>query len=417
MSETFESSELREVKHNPWVMGLALSPLLLSLAAVVAAITVDPKFMAVVFHPAIAGIFATFFAWRRNWRPRFVQGAVRADRAGIRIGERLVPHAAIKEAFVVPRAHDKPTMVRVVRRGLAPAIELAVRDVAEGRRLLHAMGFDASQTVAHFRVMSQGAGGTRQGFAAMGVFVIFSAAMGAFAALARHREVIPVLLPLGVMAMAAMMLTPTHLDVGADGVATRWLFSKRFIGYGEVLDVSRYEAGMGSSKRSGIALTLHSGEVHRIPVGATGWDDARIAMVEERIREAMDTFRQGGADADAALLRRGDRPVAEWMVALRAIGAGANATMRTAPLARDRLWRILEDPQAGHTSRVAAAVALGVESDEADKARLREAAEATAAPRLRVAIEAAAAARDEELAAAYAEIEEAEAAEQKKRAS
>jgi hypothetical protein len=210
------------------------------------------------------------------------------------------------------------------------------------------------------------------------------------------------------------MLVPAQLEVGADGIASSWLFWKRFIGYGEILEMERYEAGVGRSRRSGIALTLHSGEVYKIAVGSVGWDDARVAMVEERVREAMDTFQQGGAEAEAALLQRGDRPVAEWIVALRSIGAGANATMRTAPLARDRLWRILEDPQARQSARAAAAVALGAESDESDKGRMREAAEATAAPRLRVAITAAAAARDEELAEAYAEIEAAEAAEQKK---
>ena len=139
--------------------------------------------------------------------------------------------------------------------------------------------------------------------------------------------------------------------------------------------------------------------------GQANWNDQRVAIIQERICEAMETFRSGGAAAAGALLRRGKRPVSEWIATLRAIGAGANADMRTAPLPRENLFRIVESPTSSAAERAAAAVAAGVEIDDDGRARLRRAAEAVAAPRLRIAIEAAAGTDDAALAEALSEVE------------
>jgi hypothetical protein len=82
--------------------------------------------------------------------------------------------------------------------------------------------------------------------------------------------------------------------------------------------------------------------------------------------------------------------------------------MRTAPIPRERLFRVVEDASLDPTSRAAAAVALGLELDDEGRARLRAAAEAMAAPKLRFAIEKAAsphAAEDSAIKAALAELE------------
>src|SRR5262249_28225525 len=159
--------------------------------------------------------------------------------------------------------------------------------------------------------------------------------------------------------------------------------------------VSRYEAGWGRSRRIGIKLTLRSGEEVQIPVTTRSWGDNELALIEERIREAREAYRTGGAEADAALLKRGDREVSAWVSMLRTIGAGANADMRTAPVPRERLFRIVEDPASPAIDRAAAAVALGADLDEDGRRRLADAAHATAAPKLRVAIEKAADRSDE----------------------
>jgi hypothetical protein len=144
-----------------------------------------------------------------------------------------------------------------------------------------------------------------------------------------------------------------------------------------------------------LKIVLSSGEEVLVPIGhkvGHKVHDKRPALIEERLRAAMDGYREGGAAGDAAVLRQGGRSTSAWISALRAIGVGANADMRTAPLPRERLFRIVEDASAAPADRAAAAaaVALGTELDDDERARLAHAAEVTAAPGLRVALAAAA---------------------------
>ena len=110
------------------------------------------------------------------------------------------------------------------------------------------------------------------------------------------------------------------------------------------------------------------------------------------------------------LLHRGGRGLRGWIAELRALGMGVNAAHRTAPVPADRFWRIVESPGTPPTIRAAAAVALGPRLDARDRDRLRLAASTTVAPRLRLALEAAAgSARDVELEALLAEVEQEDA--------
>jgi hypothetical protein len=300
------------------------------------------------------------------------------------------------------------------RRGRLP-IELQAGSTEEGRGLLRALGLDASQTVAHFRTLSRALAKRRHwllfgmGFAAFWLGLVNSLATRAH--MGPSGATILVCLA-GLVAALSLLLAPARLSVGADGIAIRWLWTKRFLGYDEIREASRYEKGVGRSHVSGIRIILRSSEEVLVPVNQGSMaDPTSVALIEERIREAAETFRRGDAAADAALLQRGDRPVAEWVSALRSIGTGANADMRTAPVPRERLFRIVEDPASAAADRAAAAVALGGDLDDDGRARLRSAALATAAPKLRVAIEKAAAGGDDEaeLSAALAELEEEDA--------
>jgi hypothetical protein len=172
-----------------------------------------------------------------------------------------------------------------------------------------------------------------------------------------------------------------------------------------------YQRPFGTTQIRGVSLVLRGGEEVRVPLGYGYWDSGRSAIVAERIREAMDTFQQGGAISRAALLERGDRTAADWVLALRRVGSGASAGPRTAAVSGENLWRILEDASSGSTARAAAAVALGTDLDDDGRARMRSIAEGTAAPKLRIALEAAASATDDAaLAEALSSVEAAEAA-------
>lgn len=404
----FAPSELRLVRRNPWILGLAASPALLVIAAVVAGLTVKAVFFGFVFHPLIIGVVALLYAWRRNPWPRIERAMVRADAGGVQVGERHLPRADIREGFVLPGLPPKVLLRR--RRGLP--VELEVGSTDEGRALLRALGLDVTQTVTRFRAMSRAVARKRYMASVMAAF--FACYAGFIGNLtSRHTHGVSptaaLLLGLSVLVMMVVLLMPTRLSVGADGIVVSWFGRERFIGYADVLRVARYETGWGRSRYVGITVYLRSGEEVPIPTGQAQWSEQGAAVVEERIREAMEAHRSGGAAADAALLRRGSREVSDWVSALRAIGAGANADMRTAPLPRERLFRIVEDPGGAAADRAAAAVALGTDLDDESRARLRAAAEATAAPRLRVVIEAAAGSSEQaEIEAALAEVAQAE---------
>lgn len=395
------------VRRNPWILGLAATPLLAALMAVVAAIAVRPSFFAGVFHPGILGLVALLFAWRRNWRPITERRALRIDAEALTLGEDRIPRASIKSALVLPGFPPKV----LVRRRWALPIEIQVESTAEARDVLRALGFDVSQSVATFRTASRAVAKQRYVAGVAAGFVATGAVFGAVAARARVGPGTGALAGLGlilaIISMMVVLLAPTKLSVGADGLVLRWLGTSRFIGLGEITQVTRYERGFGRSRQVGLTIVLRSGEEVIVPVGQASWETQEVALIEERIREALEGFRSGGAAADAASLRRGGRAVSDWIAALRAIGSGANADMRTAPLPRERLFRIVESPTAGASERAAAAVALGGELDEEARQRLRIAAEAIAAPKLRIAVEAAAGGGEAaEIEAALAEVEE-----------
>jgi hypothetical protein len=129
-------------------------------------------------------------------------------------------------------------------------------------------------------------------------------------------------------------------------------------------------------------------------------------MIHERIREAFEAHGRGDVTLAAAALRRGTRDVAAWIRALQAIGSGASADHRTAPVPPDQLWRIVEDPHAEPGARAGAAVVLRGSLDEAGRSRLLAAAGATAQPRVRIALEAAGEGDEAALAEALAAVEE-----------
>jgi hypothetical protein len=405
------AGKLVELRHNPWMMALAATPFLGTLACIVGGLLGTPALFALTFHTSILGLAAMAYAWRRNFRPIVKDVDVRADATGVHVGDRFVPRSEIRAGLIVPRM--APGVL--LRRRLRAAIELQAASTEEARSLLRALGLDVSQTVARFSTLSRVMSKRRYGMT-LGVSI------GAFVLIATRMMGPHPLSPIGfamvmaaVIAGALLALAPTRLDVGADGIALRWLGRTRFIGYEDIDVVSRFDRSWGRSRLMGVSLLLRSNEEVLIPITSNewgNWDSLRI--IEERINEGMASFREGGAAADAALLKRGERAMSDWIAALRSLGAGANADLRTAPVPRDRLFRIVEDPAATPADRAAAAVALGGDLDDDGRTRLKAVAAATAAPRLRIAIEKAA---EPDLAAVEEALAALEAEEEKTRAS
>ncbi len=396
---------LVRVRRNRAVMAATALPLLLPLLVANAGAH-GPVVFGSIVEGVIFSFVAALIAWRKNPWPRRDVVEVAADPVALRVADDETPREQLADGFVVPTSGE--TKIVLHRRGVGSPIELVAEGVTEARRVLLALGFDASQTVARFRTLSRLFADLRLTFLPVAIVPFLLLLFGA----GRHRMLGPwpllvCLLP--ILIFAVLSLLPSRVTVGADGVEIRWFGWRRFVRHRDIVNAAQYVTGLGNSRYTGVSLTLESGEEVRIPIGQARSVDDRTRIVLERSQEAAAEGNVEHAELDPAILARGDRDVGDWMRALRSLGAGANATMRTAPIEAERLWRIVEDPAGPPLARAAAAVALTADPAADSRRRLRAAAEATAAPRLRVAIDAAASHDEQALKEALAELESEEA--------
>ena len=410
MAERFESRAIGFRERNPWLLGLALLPLLGSVAAIVATIAGSPQVWPLMLHGFWITALLVTSVVRRNPYPLERSVRIRAHGDAIFVDELRIPRTEIREAFVVPKKSGFP-LVRIDRGALRLPIDLVVHDIDEGRQILRALGLDASQSVAKVQTASY-ALSRRRSFIG-GVVAVFGVAG---AVLSRLAHGIPaagpfagVVMVVAVAAMLALAAKRTEVSIGADGVLIHWLWIHRFVRCEDILTVSEYEETMGRSRTMGVSLHLKGGEELRLPVGARHLSEDRCAALVERIRETMVAQRSGQGAATAALLGRQGRVMSEWIRALRAMGVGADATLRTAPTDPEVLLRVVESPGSRAEERAAAAVALAASGDEEAKTRLRVAAEAVAEPKLRVALDAAVEEDETALEAALGELSDVQA--------
>jgi len=166
--------------------------------------------------------------------------------------------------------------------------------------------------------------------------------------------------------------------------------------------VRRFDTGYGRNRRRGVELALR-GRTLQLPM----YTDESIVTLEQRIRDVIALAKnQTHVGAEALVLARGELGLRDWITKLKAMGSGATATLRSAAVMPENLWRIAEDPAQPAIQRAAAAIALAPSLGEADKERLGDLAKTTAAPKLRVALERVAEeATDAEMEEALKELE------------
>jgi hypothetical protein len=185
----------------------------------------------------------TYASYRFDPYPRVERVKVEASPAGLRVGDRLIPRDGIREGLVVPG----PRPGVLLRRGLAPAMLLVAADVAEARTLLRALGLDASQATAHFYTLSRAQVGYRVGVpivaGLLGLWMICGLAISLGANSGVGGFVAGGMWAASCLATLVAFYTPTRLDVGADGLALRWFWMRRFIGYGEIATVEPTRRG------------------------------------------------------------------------------------------------------------------------------------------------------------------------------
>ena len=354
----------------------------------------------------IAGTAGSLLALSHNPWTSEVPGDIEAGPEGLFVGGRLlVPAEQIRAGFVAPDPARGPR-VRIQRKRKLP-VEIRVRDEVEGRDVLRALGLDATQRAATFSTPSRAMTDPLWSiFLGVGFAVLFTLISVLSRTLGLHGNFIQ--LPILATYLMFMFATRTGITVGADGILRSWLGKKEFWSYGDIESVRTYldQSFWRKQKWQGVELVLRSGATVRIPIASKQMlRSSNLELIIERIHEAMESHRHGDAAAETALLARQARTVADWVQSLRAIGSGAHLDHRTAPVAPERLFRIVEDPSLTASARAGAAVALGSSLDASGKVRLKDVAEATAAPKLRIAIEAAASGDDAALIEALSAIE------------
>jgi hypothetical protein len=203
----------------------------------------------------------------------------------------------------------------------------------------------------------------------------------------------PVVMGVLVVALLVYMNLPGHVDIGADGLLVDLRDERRFLAFGDLEGAEVYREHSMGKRFVGVKLVLADEERDdvRVPLGEDQFGAGdRAAQLAAMVVAALAAYRDRDFAEEASLLSRAGRSAEAWAAHLGAIGEGANAGPREAPVEPDRLLRIAENPGAPPAVRAGAAVAARARLDADGRARLRVAAQGTVSPELQAALESAA---------------------------
>jgi hypothetical protein len=350
------------------------------------------------------------------WLVGMVVAATRADRLGVARVEgdelvvdrgdgdvRRVPVASLRGGLVVPAVHGRRARVEIDLAS-GDALVGEIDDVAEGERLLDALGLGPSRRRAVVPLRSPARASLRRGLAVVAMVLASFMALGFLLDVVEPlgKVWVPVWLFATAAAafLAARVARPKSVTIGADGVVVPGFVRDRFVPFAAV-------AAVQATTTSVVFVAPKTGE-RRERRRACAADPDAARAVSLRVERAMAEARGEGPSAKRleSLAREG-RTVAAWREAASRAASGGD--YRATTLSADDLAALLTAPDASAEHRVGAAFALAA-AGEPERARVRVAAEACASPKLRVALEAIAAGDAEEAAVEDALAGEAPAA-------
>jgi len=345
------------------------------------------------------GLFYTFWIplllleQSRSFVPSRSGATVRVSREGVLVDNRLVVRREdIRDALAAPTI-PYGACVRIHRGVLSP-LEFWLRNEADAHAMVAALELDPTRKVVARHALSPILASHRGWWGLAGVLIGSFVGMGLMGPLS--------VVPLLVLMAAATTLTfvPKRISVGADGILIQWLTRKEFIPLSEVMDVGEWKGFVRITTRSHPEPIDVPVAVRRKGSALVAFD---VAILADRIREAVRARHAGEPSFDLNLLEREQRSVRDWITWLRSLTSQQEA-YRAAVHAED-LWQVLEDSGASPAARTAAAVVLSKNLDERGKVRLRIATETSVAPKLRVAFDAVVKNDDANLEAAMSEME------------
>lgn len=324
---------------------------------------------------------------------RFRDGEVLADESGLTVGGEKIARASIVNAYFEPGVGNHPASIRVYRkRGAAFRIRVASESDADA--ILRAARVGPEDREATFTVVSTI--GTKSWWTGIGLMLV---AMFALAASVAAEQALGFFAAFAGIIATSMLFLAAEVRVGADGLVVGSRVFRRFVPWSAIDGIE--------TRGKGILLRLENGREEFFAVtqnlSVRDWERAYLAAIVTRTEKALEAYRSRVAPGAEARLARSGRPHAEWLKAL----GDREGSFRSAPLLDDQLWNVVENPTADVTARAGAATLLSRNAGEHERARLRLAAEACAAPKLRVVLDrAAAGATEEEVASALEEIED-----------
>jgi hypothetical protein len=302
------------------------------IVAVCAGFVVSPEAMG-LFLRGMGSLLAylvafAVLAWRTKPRET-VAGVLSAGEDGVVWNNRrLARRDQIKAGFVIP-SDGGPPHVRLVRGFPRAPLAFQVADEATGRALLAGLGLDAAQTIATLKLASLLRAKRHAMLGNVGCF----AALPAIALLlaltsgAAWAITVSIMMTLGAALWAVLSLVPARARVGADGILIEWLGRRTFVGFEELRNAGMFV----DDNNAGVELELTDGRALKLPamgLFTAAIDRDELTLMVKRIEQAAEVHRRAQADRGVLLPQRGDRRVADWIRALRAVGTGANADHR-----------------------------------------------------------------------------------------
>jgi hypothetical protein len=344
----------------------------------------------------LGGLLAIYGGFRSEKMSPLVDVSLDAD--ALTIGRKPFARTNLRGAVTIPGA--QPTL-RVLRHR-RPSIDLVFERPADTEQLARDLGFAPEQQALELTLPSALP-------PAMRWLVSFSVIPFIAAALVLPRGSAAVVVAASsLVAMLFLLLWPSRVRVGADGVNYTWLWRRRFVRLAgieavQIHPVVQYSENAGDQAHR-VLLQLPNGDGVEIKVGSPECAAILRARIEELRRAAGQPPHE--RDFEAALSRAG-RSSAQWVAHLRQLVSSDG--YRAEGIARDALVDTAANPNQQPHLRVAAAVAaLGPGVEPQARARIAEAARASADPRVRVAMEKLLdedAASDEAIAEALAEVD------------
>jgi hypothetical protein len=343
----------------------------------------------------------------------FERQSAQVDATGFVCGRYRVPRAQIRGARVHPK---RPRSVIIERSG-APeqAIELIVRDPADGRRLVEALRYQPTdEHDPDQRMFAIGGRGPWRLVAAGTVaFIAWSIALGT-------KSWALGLAGVGLIGWALadwFVHQCATIFVGDDGLLVRTRWRERFVSYGTVAAVRAVAAEpghvAGATSWSYLVLVLQDGTETKLPIQRLRGDGhSELAFVIARRVEAALTAYRAIERRQGAELSRRERSTSEWLDHLRELAKERD--YRRWGLSDERLVELAGCARTAPSARAGAAVLMrlrqGGPTPTAERSRVRIAVDDIAEPSLRRVMERIPAARDDELALELELIQDEEAA-------